>query len=466
MTVGAGRVRAVALPVVALMLAVSPAPSTTSAGSIDTGFGMEGHANASKFAGRAWAIAVQSDGKIVAVGTTEPAFTAGEQSDMAIARFDQDGNLDVTFGGDGHVAVAFPSGRAQAHAVAIQPDGKIVVAGCTLCSWFSSSDFAAARLNANGTLDVTFGESGKIDGLPRGLADSACLVVPALLTADAYGVVVQSTGRIVVGGWLRSTRQDQQYENFALAAYTSAGSLDCTFGSFLGLQSMTGLSDMRSGIQTTHFGDADWGFAMALQSDDKIILAGHTNAADGNGDAAVARYAPDGLLDPAFGTGGTVRMNFNSPYRAVQGVALQPDGKLIVAGVTYHVGANNWTNEDFALARFTTTGTPDQTFGDAGKIVSDFGSPDFERQDIALGVAVQPDGRIVAVGDSFGGFGSEYRHNVAVARYNVDGSIDQTFGSSGVSLEAFGIDPNDVAIQGDGRILVATWPFGILRYLP
>jgi len=203
----------------------------------------------------------------------------------------KDGDLDVTFGNDGIVTTDF-GGADEGRAVALQKDGKIVVAGVTAGLYPLPSDFAVARYNKDGNLDMSFGVGGKVindfGGNDEGLA-----------------VVLQKDGKIVVAG--------ESDDDFAIARYNTDGSLDLTFGT--------------GGKVTTDFGGVDEGRAVALQKDGKIVVAGASD-----GDFAVARYNTDGSLDLTFGTGGKVINDFGGNNQGFA-VALQKDDKIVVAGI-------------------------------------------------------------------------------------------------------------------------------------
>jgi len=225
----------------------------------------------------------------------------------------------------------------------------------------------------------------------------------------AQAQVIQSDGKIVVAGYAYN---GTDYD-FALARYNSDGSLDTTnFGS-------------GTGKVTTPFGTgSDQAFAVALQSDGKIVVAGTTRS-QGKSDFAVARYNSDGSLDETnFGNGtGKVTLSIGSDDAIAYAVAIQPaDGKIVVAGV-----ASNAENTDFALARFNSDGTIDDTgFGaGTGMVMTDFGAGD-----IANALVLQSSGKIMVAGNADMGAGT--KSDFALARYNSDGSLDTTgFGSGG-----------------------------------
>jgi uncharacterized delta-60 repeat protein len=402
-------------------------PSFGSGGKVATAFGSS---NTSKVA----AVAVQPDGKIVAVGYTYD----GTRDRFALARYNADGSLDAGFGTSGKVTTSFGANTDDdAHAVALQPDGKIVVAGTSFDNDSGQNSFALARYNADGSLDTNFGSGG--------------LVTTSFGSVNAdygYAVALQPDGKIVVAGADCITCSDH---DFALARYNADGSLDASFST--------------SGKVTTSFGanTDDLAYAVALQTDGKIVAVGQSF--DGSHwHFALARYKADGSADSDFGK---VTTPIGSDAYA-SAAALQPDGKIVVAG-----SSSTGTNYDFALARYNADGSLDSGFGTAGKILTDFGSA----HDFGYGVALQPDGKIVAVGSSevASSESNSLVNEFAVARYNADGSLDAGFGSNGKVTTAFGAADdvaNAAAIDPHGRIVAVGYTdggshldFALARYL-
>jgi uncharacterized delta-60 repeat protein len=206
-------------------------------------------------------------------------------------------------------------------------------------------------------------------------------------------------------------------------AQAAPGDLDPSFGT--------------GGLVTTDFGGrGDFGLAVALQPDGKIVTAGNSSAVGVFSVAfALARYNPNGTLDPGFGSGGTVLTSFGGSLSAAADVAVQPDGKIVAVGIA---------NGDFGVARYNGDGTLDAGFGSGGLVTTDFGG-----FDQANGVALQSDGKIVVVGILGGAVG--------VARYNADGSLDSTFGSGGKVITDATATPDggfDVAVTSAGKIVV------------
>ena len=235
---------------------------------------------------------------------------------FAVAVTAAPGDLDTTFDGDGKVTTNFTAGDDVARGVAIQSDGKIVTAG----SAGNTPDFALARYNTDGSLDITFDGDGKV-------------TTDIFFGDSAHGVAIQSDGKIVAVG---------DSVDFALARYNADGSLDTTFDG--------------DGKVTTSFtaGEAR-ARGVAIQADGKIVAVGEVGV-NPNLDFALARYNADGSLDTTFGVNGLVTTEFNGTDRA-RGVAIQSDGKIVAVGQD--------GTSDFALARYNAN-TPSSSSGGGG----------------------------------------------------------------------------------------------------
>lgn len=343
--------------------------------------------------GTAMALALQNDGKIVVAGEVNEG-----NENFAVARYNADGSLDSSFSGDGKVTTDFAGGNDSARDVAIQSDGKIVLAGR---ADVGSAVFALVRYNPDGTLDNTFSGDGKVTTDFAGVGD------------EGRALAIQSDGKIIVAGY---THEGATRYNFAVARYNPNGSLDTNFSG--------------DGMVTTDFATfEDLAFDVAIQSDSRIVVIGSSedNVADYFG---IAVYNPDGSLGFKFTT------DFSNFGEEAYSVALQPDGKIIIAGVA---------SDDFALARYDSFGNLDNTFNGNGKVLTDFGGS----HDGANSIAIQSDGMIVAVGYTNGG------SDFALARYNSDGSLDNSFGVNGKVVTNLLNEANTVAIQTDRKIVVA-----------
>ena len=387
-----------------------PAVALAAPGDLDPSFGSGGTVITS-FGGAdvASAVAIQTDGKLVVAGRTN---IAGNTV-FALARYNPAGGLDPTFGTGGLVTTDFGS-TDQAFAVALQGDGKIVTAGRR------GSDVIVARHNADGSLDTVFGSNGRV-------------ITNFGATEQALALVLQPDGKIVVAGRTNKPGPNGNFD-FALARYESGGALDNTFGAL--------------GLVTTDFGGSvDRAFAMALQPDGKLVVAGDSDA-----NFALARYNSNGSLDASFGSAGKVITSFGGIDQA-SAVTLQPDGKIVVAGQT-----DTGISIDFALARYMPDGSLDGAFGSGGRVTTNFtGSSD----DVGSAVALQSDGKIVVGGASNGNF--------ALARYTPGGTLDTAFGTAGtVTTNLGGEDAlHALALQPDGAIVAvgeSADRFALARY--
>jgi len=399
------------------------------AGTLDTTFDSDGIVTTDIGSGNhddAQAIAIDSGGKIVVAG--------GRSGDFALARYKSNGTLDTTFGTGGKVTTHIGSYDDDSYAIAIDSAGKIVVAGYS--SNGSDRDFALARYKSNGTLDTTFGTGGKVT-TPIGSGDDY-----------ARAIAIDSAGKIVVAGYSHNGSNG----DFALARYKSNGTLDTTFGT--------------GGKVTTPIGSNsdDYAVAMAIDSGGKIVMAGYSNNGADN-DFALARYNSNGTLDTNFGTGGKVTMDIGSGDDYARAIAIDSGGKIVVAGYSYN---GNYEEKDFALARYNVDGTLDTNFDSDGIVTTDIGSSE---DDIAQAIAIDSGGKIVVAGYSTGS-----NYDFALARYNVDGTLDTGFGTGGKVTTPIGRSDDRayaIAIDSAGKIVVAgeshngsTADFALARYWP
>jgi len=322
-------------------------------GSLDTTFDSDGK-QTTDISGNdvASSVVVQSDGKIVAAGYA----TIATKRQFAVVRYNTDGSLDTTFSGDGKQTTALGSARDESFSIVLQSDGKIVAAGYSDNG--SNYDFAVVRYNIDGSLDTTFDTDGK-QTTSIGSGNDV-----------AYSVVLQSNGKIVAAGYARTGSND----GFAVVRYNTDGSLDTTFDS--------------DGKQTTDLGSGAASYSVVVQSDDKIVVAGYYNNV-GNADFAVVRYNADGSLDTTFDSDGKQTTAIGSGADVGRSVALQSDGKIVIAGYS-----NNGVNDDFAVVRYNNDGSLDTSFDVDGKKTIAIGSGN----EVAYSVTVQSDGKIVAAG--------------------------------------------------------------------
>ena len=335
-----------------------------------------------------------------------------------------DGDLDLAFGIGGKVTTDFFFRSDGANAVAIQPDGKIVAAG------WSNYDFALARYNVDGSSDPTFGVGGKV---------TTIFDIPETRWALPSALAIHADGKIV-GAGISSDRFDEY--NGILVRYNSDGSLDATFG--LG------------GVLITNV----FYRSVVIQSDGKLIGAGYVYTQNGV-QFALERYNSDGSADATFGAEGLVTMTFPG-YMAstASSVAIQPDGKIVGGGAaTYRLGQGYYS--DFVLARYNKDGSLDCSFGYLGRVIEST-SEDFWRSADLHQLIIQPDGKILTAGTVSPGPPANVgpHHN---------GSLDTTFGPGGVVTTEFdgSAAAAKTAIQPDGKIVAVGYSgtdFALARY--
>jgi uncharacterized delta-60 repeat protein len=358
-------------------------------GSLDTTFGIGGKAT-TPLTLAPTAVALDAAGRILVAGST-----GGFPADFVVVRLNADGSLDSTFGSGGRVVIAVGgfSDRA-AQAVAVDAAGRIVLAG----SAFGDSDFALVRLEADGSLDTSFGSGGEV-------------ILPFGGVCAATGVAIDSAGRIVVAGTNNITgpiSPDDALPDFAVARLNADGSLDTSFGS-------GGKTTINLGGSTPSANNAT---GVALDSSGRIVVFGTTDPEDGQDDFAAVRLRTDGSVDITFGTGGVTTLNFGTAGgRGTEDVptslAINSDGSIALAGYTGSaVGAGN---VDFAVALLDPNGCPDPDFGLGGKVTTHFPTGALTSIDRAAGVAFDQAGRLIVAGtvDSSGPTGSDF----AVVRY-------------------------------------------------
>ncbi len=341
-------------------------------------------------------IVTQPDGKILVAGT------AASPTRFLVARYLSDGSLDSSFG-NGGIYTLSAGVQQSGSSLTLQADGKILVAGY---SYPGNNDFALLRLNADGTTDTSFGSNG-----------NGTVTTAINGNEQAYSVTLQADGKMLLAGGSNS--------DFAVARYNTDGTLDTSFNS--------------TGIVTTDLGGPAnaAAYTMVVQPDGKIVLAG----TGGNYDLAMVRYNNDGSLDTGFGSGGIVLQHATGGLEALRGLVIGTDGKLVAAG---------YSGDDFVLVRYNSNGTLDSSLNGTGTVITSLGTG----ADRAADVALQSDGKIVAVGRTDDGGDYDF----AVVRYNTDGTLDTTFGGSGIVTTGIGTSADEglaVTIATNGKIFVS-----------
>ncbi len=394
-------------------------------GEIDTTFNQTGFLRESFGFGYdvSRAVVIQNDGKIIAAGYAG----FGSELEFAVVRYNLDGSLDNSFGENGVAAKGRRNTDEIANAVALQPDGKIIVVGESRARNYSFHSFAIARFNLDGSPDSSFGNNGlKISPL-----------------SDGYGigtaVAVQNDGRIVVTGYLGN--------GVTVFRFNIDGSFDNSFG---------------TNGKTTWFSDVSFGSGLAIQSDGKIVVGGGF-ANSSYWDFGLFRFNQNGSIDRKFGINGKASFSLSSRHDSVTSVAIQPDGKIVVVGSAQNASTPSYAQ--FAIARFYGNGRIDSTFGSGGGTVTSLGN----NENIATSLALQSDGKILVTGTSYDGD----RERIAIVRYKTDGTLDNLFGNNGIVLTYFqdSTISYSVTLQTDGKIIIcgltsnySQTDFAVFRY--
>lgn len=376
------------------------------------------------------AIAIQPDQKILAAGS----IGTGAASDFVVVRYLPDGSPDPDFGVDGIARIDFNGVPSSCYAVAVQPDGRIVLAG--QASTNNASDFAVARLNTDGSPDTTFSHDGK--------------VITDLSTTFEFPntVLLQKDGKIIAAGRLES----KTFSDFAAVRYLPNGDPDPDFGF--------------QGIVTTSLQSEDEVRCGVIQPDGKIILAGFSSVS-AKGDFAMVRYLEDGTIDQSFGTNGKVLTDLEGAGRSdfASGIVMEPDGHLVLTGSANF--DNLFLASDIGVARYDADGHLDLSFGDQGVYLLKLGG-----NTQAFNIARQSDGKYILAGKS----DYVFSHNQwLIARINHDGGLDTLFGDHGLTLTDINgnnEEPTGILIQNDSRIVVGgltgdftTLDFVLARYI-
>jgi uncharacterized delta-60 repeat protein len=400
-----------------ILLVLLPILNTASAQVLDNSFGTNGLVVTTPQIGEVIALARQADGKIVTAGRV----IGDATHQFEIIRYNNDGNLDNGFG-IGGIVITYVSFLSTATAIAIQPDGKIVVAGTYHTGDFANIyHMAVARYHVDGSIDSTFGTDG--------------LVMPEVgFSEEINDMALQPDGKIIVAGAIANDLSGA--ESFMLVRFNSNGTLDSGFGT--------------SGVTTTSVNISSEIVGIELLPNGKIIAAGREGPYDDPPtpdyvNFAIARYTTQGILDNSFGTNGLVVTDVAAGAPDVlQSMIVQPDGKIVAAGSS----GNNQ-----CLVRYQNDGSLDNTFGTSGKVIRP-GPP------AVLHLALRNNGKLITAGTMTGMVGSA---DFMLNGYLPNGAVDTNFGLNGTILTNFPtIIPegandlsNCILIAPDGKIIVA-----------
>jgi uncharacterized delta-60 repeat protein len=409
-----GRRRIAPYLTVALALAVPAAllqaGAPRNSGTLDLAFGTGGRitTDVSGYNDIARAVAVTPRGRIVVAGY---AFRPESfDFDVALTRYDRNGSLDASFGSGGRVLTDLGA-AAFAAAVAVTPDGHIVVGGGI--SRIGANDFLLLKYDASGHLDPSFGANG-------------------VVVADLFGrdeamldMALTANGDIVVAGTVNESIIGRE-SDLGIARFTSDGSLDMSFG--------------LAGRTRVDLGGSDRAAALALEPNGEAVIAGNTLSPSGNEDIALARFTRDGRLDASFGVDGRVISDFG-PSAFVHEMALMADGSIVLVGAT-PLGV---AGSDFLVLRYLRSGELDGAFGNAGRVTTDIGY-----LDSPFGVEVRANGTIVVAGHTRPP--EPMVDDFALAQYDRHGRLDTSFGTMGLVITDFG--------GAEGAWAVASLPGG------
>lgn len=338
----------------------------------------------------------------------------------------QPGILDNSFGTGGYVITDIQGNFDEGTSIALQADQKILVAGWNDNG--SDTDFAITRYLPDGSLDNTFGTAGIVTTDFMGDADLA------------HSIFIQTDGRIVVAG---STFNGGNWD-YAVARYNVDGNLDNTF---------SGDGKQTIGIITN---ENDYAYTTYVQNDGKILIGGDCGNGLSNNDCGIVRFNIDGSLDNSFGTSGIVITDVGVDINRCLDIEIQVDGKIVVSGSS----RNAIYNYDMTLIRYNIDGTLDSSFSSDGKVMLDFAPG---KEDHAMNLEIQPDGKILVGGTSLDLYTSDF----GLARFNSDGSLDNSFGTSGkvtTSISSTYDLGKSMILQNDGKIILSGYTYNGSNY--
>ncbi len=375
-------------------------------GDLDMSFGTDGIVITNvgnNSSSKANSLAIQSDGKILAAGTSY--YSGG---DFTLIRYNSNGTIDTSFGNVGTV-VTDVGGNSEILSIVLQSDEKILAVGNNYAN-SGHAPFTIVRYNSDGSRDASFGSHGQVNTHAGDSSHSKC-------------VAVQDDNKIIVAGY--SHDNDTRNNAFTLMRHFSNGLLDRSFDT--------------DGIVITDVGISSNINSISIQNDGKIVAGGRTQFDSAISDFALVRYNSNGSLDTSFGTNGKVITKVEDSNDHLFSIAIQSDGKILAAGGSY---------SKFALLRYNSNGSLDTSFGTEGKFLTDAGN---NGEAYAYSLAIQNDGKIVLAGYSR----NNGIYNFTLIRCNSNGTIDTSFGTDGIAITSVrGYDfAKGVAIQNNGKIV-------------
>lgn len=422
----------------ATLLCLLASSAFAAPGDLDPAFGAGGSVQFGFGGGNdyAKAVAIQSDGKIVVAGSASP---DGQKTAYAVARTDTDGTLDTSFNSSGKAFVSIGVGGDIPAAMVLDGSGKIVVAGYSYSQanhpGYDPTNFSVARLNSDGSLDVGFGSEGK-------------LVIPEFVAHStgnrAYAMALDGNGKIVMAGYA------VYYDSFggpwsavAVVRINPDGSLDTTFGT--------------SGQVTLTDTDGFYPQTIAIDSGGRVVLAGPARDPANRAKTyyGLMRLTSNGAVDTGFGNGGAVVLAVGPVASNVTSVKIDAVGRIVASGYSDSSTNGNVSGSYFSAIRLNSDGTLDTNFGTGGGVMVSVGTNP-EDNAFSYALSIDANGKVVIAG--YNSSHLTLRHTIALVRLNYDGTPDASFGSNGrLSFAAAtgDADVNALVIDSSGSLVVA-----------
>lgn len=360
-------------------------------------------------------VVIAPDGKIIAVGIT---YDAMWNALTQVMRFMPDGTVDQTFANNGIFTFSL-NAEANIFDCVLRPDGKILMVGST--TDYNNYDMLLIQLNVDGSPDNSFGTNGVV-------VQKVSPVV-SFYEDHAYAVALQQDGKIVVAG--KSHDLDYRYSP-VVVRFTENGQLDSTFGT--------------DGVARINVAQTENDFdGVIVQPDGKILAVGHIANSFLSFAMLAVRFMPDGTLDQSFNSDGILNWSYSGVDDEGFDVVMTADNHYIIVGFTTTVTFNY----SMLMIKLDQQGDFVQGFGTNGVVTADMGT-----YDVATKVIIQPDNKILVGGGS--GEAPPMDSDFAFWRYNPDGSLDPTFGTDGLSkiqFAGFYDESLSMAVQSDGKIV-------------
>lgn len=405
-----------------LALVAAPLLLQAQSGTLDLSFNGNGISvsNYTNQNNSADAMAIQADGKIVVAGATGTSTNA----EMGVTRFNTDGSIDTTFGENGKVHISTSFIKSFVMDMTIQADGKIVLAGY---QWNNTTgDFVMVRLNEDGSFDNSFGTNG-------------IAIIDGGKTEVAESILPLENGKFLIGGYIN--------DQFGIARVNSDGSLDTSFGA--------------DGWVETNVSVLSYGNTLSINSDGRILFTGSVIGTDNTWQVGVAAYDENGNIDSSFGDGGIKTFHFGTDNDFSASSIQLNDGKILIGGHSWY--ETQPLRYEIAIAKLNADGSFDTSYGTNG--ISKFRWV-ADNENYFTDMVLQNDGKLVVTGRTV----TPVDLDLALARLNADGQLDSSFGTAGITITDIDLSvdtANNILLQTDGKIVVSgdTVPEGELTQI-